>query len=132
MQTEYGPRAGRYLLGFCAGFLLLANTVLAEASDGIKHIVLCWLAQPKAENRVRVISTSMELASIPGVVDLVAGTALPGGRDIVDASFDVGVVLTFRNKQDMENYLGSEAHMSRVREVLRPLCERILVYDIAY
>ena len=132
MQTEYGPCTRRYLLEFCAGFFLLANAVQAEASDRIKHVVFCWLAQPTAENRARVISTSKELATIPGVVDLVAGTALPGGRDIVDASFDVGVVLTFRNKQDMENYLGSEAHMSRVREVLRPLCERILVYDIAY
>jgi hypothetical protein len=132
MQTEYYPRARLYLLGFCAGFLLLANAVQAEASDGIKHVVFCWLAQPTAENRVRVIKTSRELSSIPGVVDLVAGTALPGARDIVDDSFDVGVVMTFGSKQDMENYLTSEAHMSRVREVLGPLCGRILVYDIAY
>lgn len=132
MQTERGPHTRRYLLGFCAGFFLLTNAVHAGTSDGIKHVVFCWLAQPTAENRTRVINTSRELASIPGVVDLVAGTALPGTRDIVDDSFDVGVVMTFGSKQDMENYLTSDAHMTRVREVLAPLCGKILVYDIAY
>jgi hypothetical protein len=132
MPTHHCPRVIRCLPAICAGLFLLANAVQAEASEGIKHVVFCWLAQPSAENRARVVSTSKELATIPGVIDLVAGTALPGGRDIVDDSFDVGVAMTFRNKQDMENYLVSEAHMSRVREVLQPLCGRILVYDISY
>jgi len=132
MQWKHVRRGRRYLPGLCAGLFLLTNAVQAEASGGIKHIVFCWLAQPTAQNRATVISTSRELASIPGVVDLVAGTALPGGRDIVDASFDVGVAMTFSNKQDMENYLTSEAHLTRVREVLGPLCGKILVYDIAY
>jgi len=32
----------------------------------------------------------------------------------------------------MDTYLHHEEHVARVNKVLRPLCRRIVVYDIAY
>ena len=120
----------------CSGVFILFVPVTPQALEpdtGIKHIVFCWLYDPgRAEDVERVIRTSRELGAIPGVVDIQAGKALPSDRSIVDDSFDVGVTMTFKNTADMNNYLAHDEHTSRVNQVLRPLCRRILVYDIAY
>lgn len=110
----------------------LSNSVLSE-TDGIKHIVLCWLKEP--DNRASlntVMEISRQLKNIAQVDDLVVGKAVASDRNIVDDSFDVGLVMNFRNHQDLKQYLVHEDHVRRVKEVLVPMCQRILVYDIAY
>ena len=104
-----------------------------KPDTGIKHIVLCWLAAPgNSTYRDQVIRTSKELATIPGIIDMSVGTAVPSDRKIIDDSFDVGIVMTFNNIEEMNAYINHEEHMKRVREVLGPSCQRILVYDFAY
>ncbi len=115
--------------------LLLTFTGCASISKetGIKHVVYCWLKEPdNVENIHRVIDASKELSTIPGIIDIVAGTALPSDREIVDDTFDVGLVMTFENVDTMKSYLSHEDHIRRVNLVFQPLCQRILVYDIAY
>ena len=119
--------------------LLLCMALLPSAShagdpdSGIKHVVFCWLHEPGRTDQVqRIINSSRELKSIPGVMDIRAGTALPSERPIVDDSFDVGITMTFSDKTALDNYLTHPEHLSRVNRVFRPLCERILVYDIVY
>lgn len=104
-----------------------------DGETGIKHIVFCWLHEPDQTEQVeRVIKTSRELKSIPGVIDIRAGTALSSERPIVDDSFDVGITMTFTNRAALDNYLSHPEHLSRVNRVFRPLCQRILVYDIVF
>ena len=113
--------------------LLTGCAVNAESDTGIKHIVLCWLNDPGNQAQIQqVIKTSYELTVIPGVLDLQAGTALQSERNIVDDSFDVGIVMSFNNAREMNNYLNHEEHVRRVKNDLLPLCQRILVYDISY
>ena len=115
--------------------LLLTLTGCSSISraTGIKHLVLCWLKQPDhVEDINRVIETSKELSAIPGIIDIAAGTAIASDREIVDDTFDVGLVMTFENVDTMKSYLSHEDHIRRVNLVFRPLCQRILVYDIAY
>lgn len=100
---------------------------------GIKHIVLCWLEDSSnPENLQNVMETSAQLKSIHMVDNIIVGRPVESNRGIVDDSFDVGLVLDFRNQQDLEQYLVHKDHVSRVKNVLAPLCTRILVYDIAY
>lgn len=115
-------------------FLLTGCATNAEIPDsGIKHIVLCWLNEPGNQAHVhQVIKTSKELTIIPGVLDLHAGTALHSEREIVDDSFDAGIVMSFRNNKEMNDYLNHPEHVRRVKNDLLPLCQRILVYDISY
>ena len=102
-------------------------------SFGIKHIVLCWLHEPgNPEHISQVVNTSRELSVIQEVIDIQAGTAVQSSRPIVDATFDVGVVMTFKSVDDMNTYLSHEEHINRVNRILRPLCQRIIVYDITY
>lgn len=125
----------RYSLKFFILFISLIPFIShAETyGSGVKHIVFCWLHEPGQPEQIeQVIKTSKELKIIPGVIDIQAGKAINSERPIVDDSFDVGLVMTFKNTVDMKNYLNHEEHVSRVNRVLRPLCQRILVYDIAY
>ena len=115
-------------------FLLTGCAMNAETPDkGIKHVVLCWLNDPGNQAHIQqVIKTSYELTVIPGVLDLQAGTALKSERKIVDDSFDVGIVMSFNNANEMNDYLSHKEHVRRVKNDLLPLCQRILVYDISY
>ncbi|MFT5132607.1 MAG: hypothetical protein ACI9SC_001073 [Gammaproteobacteria bacterium] len=111
---------------------LFSKSTFSEPA-GIKHIVLCWLKN--AENPASlsaVIEASKQLKSIPMVSDVVVGRALSSNRDIVDDSFDVGLVINFHNSHDLEQYLIHADHVRRVKDVLAPQCQRLQVYDIAY
>jgi len=96
-------------------------------------MVFCWLKNPRNTEQIdQVINSSKELAAIPGVIDIVAGKSVPNDRPIVDDSFDVGLVMTFKNNEDLSNYIIHGEHVKRVVEVFQPLCQRIVVYDVAY
>ena len=50
-------------------------------------------------------------------------------REIVDDSFDVGILIVTKNQEDLQKYLDHPIHQQAKKEVLLPLLERILVYD---
>ena len=118
-----------------AGALQSPVTTAADARQGggIKHVVLCWLHEPGNAAQVRtVIETSLELAALPELDAIVGGTALSSDRPIVDDSFDVGLVMDFRDATALEAYLRHPEHVRRVETVLRPLCGRVQVFDITH
>lgn len=97
----------------------------------IDHIVFCWLKEPgNRAHQDRLIEVSQELLAIPGVLAIRAGTSVPSDRSIVDDSFDVGIVMRFASVADMQAYLVHPKHRQAVVEVIKPLTERILVFDI--
>lgn len=105
----------------------------ADADTGVQHVVLCWLNTPGDDAQAaEVIRVSKELASVPGLRSLHAGRVLPSEREIVDDSFDVGVVMDFESPEAMEAYLVNPEHVRRVNETLRPLCGRVRVHDFRY
>ncbi len=107
--------------------------VLAAEPDHdatVVHIGLVWLKEPgNPEHRQRIISATRELETIPGVIDISVGEAVPSDRPIVDDSFDVGLYLTFSSVEAMNTYLADERHQQVLRDVFRPLSERYIVYD---
>lgn len=97
----------------------------------MQHVVLCWLKHPGDQAaRRKIIDLSRSFAAIPGVIGVRAGTAVPSQRAIVDDSFDVGIVFTFADRQAMQAYLEHPTHKQAVRDVIAPLTDRIVVYDI--
>ena len=112
--------------------VLLSSCALPDASraGAVHHVVVCWLKESgSAEARNRIIRASQEFADIPGVVSVRAGTMLPSKRPIVDSTFDVAIVLVFPDEKTMKEYLVHPRHQKAVKEILRPLVSRILVYD---
>lgn len=114
-------------------WLLLCPPLPAIADgDGqpLEHVVIAWLKEPgnpAAQNRI--IAASQVLKTIPGVIALRAGTAVPGERPVVDSSFDVALVISFTDRAALDSYLTHPLHLQLVEETLKPLVERILVYD---
>ena len=66
---------------------------------------------------------------IPGVLNAEAGQVIMSDREIVDDSFDVGILIVTKNQKDLQKYLDHPIHQKAKKEVLLPLVERILVYD---
>jgi hypothetical protein len=108
--------------------------VLPVAANGdgqpLEHIVIVWLKEPgnrAAQNRI--IEASEVLTAIPGVVSLKSGTVVTSDRPIVDSSFDVALIITLADEAAMQAYLSHPLHVTLVEETLKPLVERIQVYD---
>ena len=103
----------------------------ASKPGRVQHIVLCWLKEPgNEESHTSLIEATFNLRSIPGVLRVHAGTPLASDRPIVDDSFDVGIIIVLENREALQPYLDHPAHTEAVREILAPLTERILIYDV--
>jgi hypothetical protein len=111
--------------------LLICLIGCANPQPGATHVVLCWLKSPgDSASRQQLIDTSYTFGKIPGVVSVTAGHPLPSTRPVVDSSFDVAVVMQFKNEQALRAYEQHPIHKKAVSDVLRPLTAKILIYDI--
>lgn len=99
---------------------------------GIEHIVLVWLKHPgSAADRATLIATAKKFqAEIKQIQHLGAGPAAPSDRTVVDDSFDVGLVMRFASKADLDAYEKHPVHVDAVTRTLKPLAKKLLVYDI--
>ena len=77
----------------------------------------------------KVIAASYGFTAIPGVLSVSAGPSVPSPRAVVDSSYDVGVVITVRDRAALAAYLEHPTHKHAVQEVLGPLARQIVVYD---
>ena len=75
------------------------------------------------------LSINRTFRDIPGVLNAQAGQVIMSDREIVDDSFDVGILIVTKNQEDLQKYLDHPIHQKAKKEVLLPLVERILVYD---
>ncbi len=119
----------------CAGLLAGSGCKTARPAGTdrtVHHVVLCWLKEAgNAEQRTRLIETSRGFTAIPNVRSVAAGTSLPGGRGVVDATFDVAIHMTFANAAALQAYIDHPRHQQAVEEVLKPLTARVVVYDFS-
>jgi Stress responsive A/B Barrel Domain len=99
----------------------------------INHIVIIWLKNPKDQQaKQRIIELSRSFQTVPGMVSVSAGRMnLSTPRPELDTSYDIAVVMTFKNSDDLESYLVSPRHKTAVEKVLKPLVRKQVVYDFA-
>lgn len=102
------------------------------ARGKVEHVVLVWLKKPgNAADKATLIATAkMFQQKIPQIQHLSTGTALPSDRPVVDDSFDVGLVMRFASKTDLDTYEKHPVHVEAVKNTLAPLAKKLLVYDI--
>lgn len=117
-------------------FLLFLNTgcqqfqVSTSPEHKLQHIVLVWLKDPSPQNREKVMTRSKSLFDIEELLAMDMGVTIKSDRSIVDDSFDIGYVMTFKDQAAMERYLVHPVHVKLVNEVLKPSMSRVQVYDI--
>lgn len=112
--------------------MMLRTAHAADAPQQITHTVIFWLKRPgNAGDRAAVIDASRELATLPGVVRVQAGEALPVRRPGVEQEFDVAAVFTFRDRASLRAFQADPRHVAAVQGVLKPLVRRYSVFDAA-
>ena len=112
--------------------MFLAGAAFAAETDnsGVIHTVFLWLKQPgDVQHRQQLMLATNRLRAIPGVLDIHFGEKIESDRDIVDDSFDIGITMYFSSTQAMNEYLVHPLHHAVVEQEIRPLVDRIVVYD---
>ena len=127
----------RALALLCCTSLLPAGPAFAELTAAapvarVHHVVIVWLKEHgNADARQRYIDISRAQAKLPMVQRYQVGTAVPGGREVVDSSYDVAIVASFEDKAALDAYLQHPEHKRVIDEGLKPLVDHFVVYDFA-
>ena len=106
--------------------------VEVESGQRFIHTVLFWLKDGTAESKKKALIRDCKelLGSISTVQYLAAGEPAGTPRDVVDNSYDVGLVVHFQNSADHDVYQTAEKHLEFI-EQNQEIWERVQVYDIA-
>jgi hypothetical protein len=117
------------VLAAVLGWGCQANRGRPVERAGLTHVVVFWLKTPgDAEARRRIVDASDGFRSIPGVVAIDAGQMVPTARPNVDKTYDVAVIIRFRDAEALERYQVHQKHKAMLQE-LAPLIDHTVVYD---
>ena len=95
----------------------------------VGHVVVFWLKTPgDADARKCIVDASYEFMQIPGVTSVWAGEALASPRPNVDKTYDVAVVIGFKDRDALERYQVHPKHKAMLAEV-GPLVDHTVAYD---
>ena len=98
---------------------------------GLGHVVIFWFKTPgDPDARRRVIEASDGFRSIPGVVSVDAGERVSTPRPNVDKTYDVAVMIWFKDRDALEAYQIHPKHKAMLAEV-GPNVDHTIVYDFA-
>ena len=112
------------------GLLLTAYLSHAKEDLRVSHVVVVWLKEPgNAQMREQFVMVSRALEAVPGVVSRHVSAVIPSERPKVDDTFDVAVTVTFENAQALKKYMQSQKHKNMLKNQLKPLVNRIVVYN---
>lgn len=120
-------------------FLALAVTALFSScatiappapKGSVDHVVMFWQKKPgDLQDRQKITDAMDRLRVIEGITFLDYGTAVPSDRPVVDDSFDIALLVRFKNVDALHAYESDARHTKEVKEVLLPLTKKIQVYD---
>jgi Stress responsive A/B Barrel Domain len=114
-----------------AALLSSCATIAPPAPKGsVDHVVMFWQKKPgDVQDRQKITAAMDRLRVIEGITFLDYGTAVPSDRPVVDDSFDVALLVRFKNADALHAYESDPRHTKEVKEVLLPLTKKIQVYD---
>jgi Stress responsive A/B Barrel Domain len=123
----------RVAIFLCCIALSLASTgaqAAAARSGQVTHVMLFWLNRPgNVDDQNYVLRALRTLSRARGVNDVRVGRPLPVDRPGVEQSFDLGVVITFRDREALEKFERDQRRKPAIDAVLRPLVRRYTVYN---
>jgi len=96
----------------------------------LSHIVIFWTIPIKrAAPDELVAGANRLLKNIPGLLHFHAGKMSPSQRSVVEKSYQVALNLAFRDKAAEQMYQNHPGHTEFVEKYVKPLVERVVVYD---
>jgi hypothetical protein len=91
---------------------------------------LIWLKHPeRSADRAQLTRAAHSLRMIPGVLRVQTGRSVPTLPSGADRSFDLGVVITFRDRAALQRYEKDPRHLEAMRRYLQPLVRRYEIYN---
>lgn len=128
--SAYGLRWN--ILLWIATISLPGAELFAGRKNEVSHVAFVWLKRPgNVVDQQLLIRASKRFRKIRGVVRVDAGTGMPITRPGIDQSFDVGVVIVFRDRGALENFEKTPRHLAAIREVMQPLAKRYVIYNFS-
>lgn len=119
-------------LAACSSIFLPACSTTPVPPPGVSLAVLMWLKYPdRSADRLQLIRAAHSLRMIPGVLRVDVGRVVPGLPPEVDKSFDLAVVITFRDHAALERYKSSQRRHEAMHRYLRPLVRRYVICDLS-
>lgn len=117
-------------VSLCLFLLGMGTSTGCQQRSAVSHVVICWLKSPgDVAARQQLISDSKSFTKIPGIIDVSAGQMLPSTRPAVDSSFDVAIVMKFKDQQSLASYGQHPLHLAAVERTLKPLVAKYVIYD---
>ena len=118
-------------LAICSSILFDACRTTPPVSQSVTRVVLMWLKHPgRSADRAQLIRAAHSLRMIPGVLRVQTGRTVPMPVPGADRSFDLGVVITFRDRAALRRYEKDPRHLEAMRRYLRPLVRRYEIYNL--
>jgi len=115
---------------FIISLLISSFNSHAAEDKRVSHVVIAWLKEPgNLEMREKFIHASRALETLPGVLSRHVSAVISSKRPKVDDTFDVAVTVTFENKNALKQYMQSKQHKKMLHDQLKPLVNRIVVYN---
>lgn len=113
--------------------LTSSNAQAATARSGqVTHVMLFWLKRPGNIDDQNVLLRGLRtLRRFRGVNDVRVGRPLPIDRPGLEQSFDLGVVVIFRDREALEKFEHDPRRRGALDAILDPLVRRYTVYTFA-
>ncbi len=102
----------------------------AVRSGQVTHVMLFWLKRPGNVDDQNFLRRALRtLRRARGVNDMHVGRPLLVDRPSVEQSFDLGVVMTFRDREALEKFERDPRREQAIDAMLRPLVRQYTVYN---
>ena len=102
---------------------------VATRSGQVTHVMLFWLKRPgNVDDQNLLLRALRTLRRARGVTEVRFGRPLPVDRRGLE-SFDLGAVMTFRDREALEKFERDPRREQAIDAMLRPLIRQYTVYN---
>ena len=123
-------RIAMFLTCIALPFASTGAQAAATRSGQITHVMLFWLKRPGNVDDQNFLRRALRtLRRARGVNDVRVGRPMLVDRPSEEQSFDLGVVMTFRDRQALEKFERDQRREQALDAMLRPLVRRYTVYN---
>ena len=115
----------------CLALLCAGCSSAPVSPQPFTHVVLMWLKNPEsAYDRAQLVRAAHSLQLMPGVTRVETGRTVSGLGPDVDRSFDLAVMIRFRDRSAFEGYQGDGRHRAALERFLQPLVRHYETYNL--
>jgi len=123
-------RVAMFLTCIALSFASTGAQAAATRSGQVTHVILFWLKRPGNVDDQNFLRRALRtLRRARGVNDMRVGRPLLVDRPSVEQSFDLGVVMTFRDREALEKFERDPRREQAIDAMLRPLVRQYTVYN---